>query len=150
MDELGVEVGGNFGDLLESFVFEVDGAEADGLELAQDAGDFAGFAAEAPLAGEAGADPVGEEADAHVVDDALGLVMEDRADLEVALEFAEGFFDFEEVFVVALNLRGIGPGDGEVGMEEIPAGVGGVGFVHTSTFRAPSARNDFFQSPVSG
>jgi len=54
---LGVEVGGDFGDLLEdleSSVFEVDGAEADGLELAQDAGDFAGFAAEAPLAGEAG------------------------------------------------------------------------------------------------
>ena len=39
---------------LESFVFEVDGSEADGLELAQDAGDFAGFATEAPLAGEAG------------------------------------------------------------------------------------------------
>ena len=60
--ELGVEIGGDFGDLLEdleSFVFEVDGAEADGLELAQDAGDFAGFAAEAPLAGDACADPVG-------------------------------------------------------------------------------------------
>jgi len=43
---LGVEIGGDFGDLLEdleSFVFKVDGAEADGLELAQDAGDFAGF-----------------------------------------------------------------------------------------------------------
>ena len=54
---MGVEVGGDFGDLLEdleSFVFQVDGAEADGLELAQDAGDFAGFATEAPLAGEAG------------------------------------------------------------------------------------------------
>ncbi len=61
---MGVEIGGDFGDLLEdleSFVFEVDGAEADGLELAQDAGDFAGFAAEAPLAGEASADPVGQE-----------------------------------------------------------------------------------------
>jgi len=59
---LGVDVDGDFGDLLEDlevFVFEVDGAEADGLELAQDAGDFAGFATEAPLAGEAGADPVG-------------------------------------------------------------------------------------------
>ena len=29
-----------------------------------------------PLAGEAGADPVGQEADAHMVDDALGLAME--------------------------------------------------------------------------
>jgi hypothetical protein len=29
-------------------------AKADGLELAQDAGDFAGFATQAPLAGEAG------------------------------------------------------------------------------------------------
>ena len=75
MGELGVEVGGDFGDLLEdfeSFGFEVDGAEADGLELAKDAGDFTGFAAEAPLAGEAGADPVGEEADAHVVDPETG------------------------------------------------------------------------------
>ena len=130
MGELGVEIGGDFGDLLEdleTFVFEVDGAEADGLELAQDAGDFAGFATQAPLAGEAGADPIGQEADAHVVDDALGLAMEDGADLEVALEFAKGFFDFEKVFVVALDLRGVGPVDGEVGMEEIPSVVGGLG-----------------------
>lgn len=128
--ELGVEFGGDFGDLfedLEVFVFEVEGAEADGLELAQDAGDFAGFATQAPLAGEAGADPVGEEADADMVDDALGLAMEDGADLEVAFEFAEGFFDFEEIFVVGLDLRGIGPGDGEVGVEEIPTVVGGLG-----------------------
>ena len=127
---MGVEVDGDFGDLLEdleSFVFEVDSAEADGLELAQDAGDFAGFATQTPLAGEAGADPVGQEADAHVVDDALGLAMEDWADLEVALEFAKGFFDFEEVFVVALDLRGIDPGDREVGVEEIPTVVGGLG-----------------------
>ena len=127
---MGVEVGGDFGDLfkdLESFVFEVDGAEADGLELAQNAGDFAGFATQAPLAGEAGADPIGQEADAHVVDDALGLAMEDGADLEVALEFAKGFFDFEKVFVVALDLCCIGPDDGEVGVEEIPTVVGGLG-----------------------
>ena len=48
---MGVEICGDFGDLLEdleSFVFEVDGAEADGLELAQDAGEFAGFATQAP------------------------------------------------------------------------------------------------------
>lgn len=127
---MGVEICGDFGDLLEdleSFVFEVDGAEANGLELAQDTGDFAGFATQAPLAGEAGADPVGQEADAHVVDDALGLAMEDGADLEVALEFAKGFFDFEKVFVVALDLRGVGPVDGEVCVEEIPSVVGGLG-----------------------
>ena len=44
--ELGVEVGGDFGDAfkgLESLVFDIDYAEADCLELAQDAGDFAGF-----------------------------------------------------------------------------------------------------------
>ena len=69
----------------------MDSAEADGLELAQDAGDFASFPAEALLAREAGAGPIGQEADAHVVDDALGLAIEDAADLEVALEFAEGF-----------------------------------------------------------
>jgi hypothetical protein len=78
------------------------------LELAQDAGDFAGFAALAPLAGEAGADPVGQEADTRMVDDAFGLAVEDGADLEAALEFAKGFFDFEEVFVVALDLGGVG------------------------------------------
>ena len=140
--ELGVEVGGDFGDLLEdleTWVFEVQGAEADGLELAQDAGDFAGFATQAPLAGEAGADPVGEEADAHMVDDAFGLAMEDGADLEVALEFAKGFFDFEEVFVVALDLRGVGPGDGEVGVEEIPAVVGGLGFIDAELAALPVA-----------
>ena len=39
--ELGVEVGGDFGDAfegLESLVFDVDYAEVDDLELAQDAG----------------------------------------------------------------------------------------------------------------
>ena len=44
--ELGFEVGGDFGDAfegLESLVFDVDYGEADCLELAQDAGDFAGF-----------------------------------------------------------------------------------------------------------
>ena len=49
-----------------------------------------------------------------MVDDAFGLAMEDGADLEVALEFAKGFFDFEEVFVVALELRGVGAGDGRL------------------------------------
>jgi len=38
-----------------------------------------------------------------MVDDAFGLAVEDGADLEVALEFAKGFFDFEKVFVVALG-----------------------------------------------
>jgi hypothetical protein len=47
--------------------------------------------------------------------------------LEVALEFAKGFFDFEKVFVVALDLRGVGPVDGEVCVEEIPSVVGGLG-----------------------
>jgi hypothetical protein len=55
-----------------------------------------------------------------MVDDAFGLAMEDGADLEVALELAKGFFDFEKVFVVALDLCGIGAVDGEVGVEEIP------------------------------
>ena len=43
---MGVEVGGYFADAfegLESLVFDVDYGEADCLELAQDAGDFAGF-----------------------------------------------------------------------------------------------------------
>ena len=39
--------------------------------------------------------------------------------MEVALEFAQGLFDFEKVFVVVLDLHGIGMGDGEVGVEEI-------------------------------
>jgi hypothetical protein len=34
---------------------------------------------------------------------------------------------FHSVFVVALDLRGIGLGDGEVGVEEIPSVVGGFG-----------------------
>jgi hypothetical protein len=62
-----------------------------------------------------------------MVDDALGLAMEHGADLEVALEFAKGFFDFEEVFVVALDLGGVGLLDGEVGVKEIPTVVGGFG-----------------------
>jgi hypothetical protein len=46
--------------------------------------------------------------------------MEDGADLEVALEFTKGFFGFDKVFVVALDLRGICPCDGEIGVREIP------------------------------
>jgi hypothetical protein len=62
-----------------------------------------------------------------MVDDAFGLAIEDRADLEVALEFAQGLFDFEKVFVVVLDLHGIGMGDGEVAVEEILAVEGGLG-----------------------
>ena len=82
-------------------------------------GDFAGFATQAPLVGEAGADPVGEESNARMVDETFGLPMEHGADLEVALEFAKGFFNFAKVFVVALDLRGICPCDGEIGVGEI-------------------------------
>jgi len=53
--------------------------------------------------------------------------MEDGADLEVALEFTKGFFGFDKVFVVALDLRGICPCDGEIGVREIPGVVGGLG-----------------------
>ena len=52
-----VEVGGDF----EVLVFDVHGAEA-------------------------GAHPSGQEADVHMVDDAFGLAIEDRADLKVALD----------------------------------------------------------------
>lgn len=90
-------------------------------------GDFAGFATQAPLVGEAGADPVGEESNARMVDETFGLPMEDGADLEVALEFTKCFFDFDKVFVVALDLRGICPCDGEIGVGEIPAVVGELG-----------------------
>ena len=73
------------------------------MEFAQDAGDFAGFSAGAPLAGEAGADPISQEADAHVVENALWLSVEDGAHFQVALEFAKGLLDFEKIFVVALD-----------------------------------------------
>ena len=36
-----------------------------------------------------------------MVDEAFGLLMEDGASLEVALEFTKGLFDFEKVFVVS-------------------------------------------------
>ena len=39
-------------------VGDVDGAEADGLELPKDASDFTTFAAGAPLSGQTRADPV--------------------------------------------------------------------------------------------
>ena len=63
-----------------------------------------------------------------MVDEAFGLLMEDGASLEVALEFTKGLFDFEKVFVVPLDLRGTCPCDGEVGVEEIPSIVGSLGF----------------------
>jgi hypothetical protein len=91
-------------------------------------GDFAGFATQAPMVGEAGADPEGEESNARMVDEAFGLLMEDGASLEVALEFTKGFFDFEKVFVVPLELRGTCPCDVEIGVEEIPSIVGSLGF----------------------
>jgi hypothetical protein len=39
-------------------------------------------------------------------------------DLEESIEFARGLFDFEKDLVVALDLRGIGPGGGEVGVSD--------------------------------
>jgi hypothetical protein len=89
---LGIELAGDFGDPfedLESMVFDVDYTKEDGLELLQDAGDFAGFATQAPPAGDAVANPVGKGADASIVDDAFGLTLEDVADLEVAFEFVK-------------------------------------------------------------
>ena len=62
-----------------------------------------------------------------MVDEAFGLLMEDGASLEVALEFTKGLFDFEKVFVVPLDLRGTCPCDGKIGVGEIPAVVGGLG-----------------------
>ena len=62
-----------------------------------------------------------------MVDEAFELPMEHGADLEGALEFAKGFFDFEKVFVVALDLRGICPCYREIGVEEIPSIVGYLG-----------------------
>ena len=59
-------------------------------------------------------------------------------DLEVALEFAKGFFDFKKVFVVVLDLCGVCTGDGKVGVEEMPSDVrrlGGDGVL----FPIPSA-----------
>jgi hypothetical protein len=63
-----------------------------------------------------------------MVDETFGLPMEDGADLEVALEFTKGFFDFEKVFVVAWDLRGICPCDREIGVGDIPGVVGSLGF----------------------
>ena len=77
--------------------------------------------------GEAGADPVGEESNARMVDETFGLPMEYGADLEVALEFAKGLFDFEKVFVVPLDLRGTCPCDGEISVMEISGVMGGLG-----------------------
>jgi hypothetical protein len=78
--------------------------------------------------GESGADPVGEESNARMVDEAFGLLMEDGASLEVAREFTKGLFDFEKVFVVPLDLRGTCPCDREIGVGDIQGVVGSLGF----------------------
>ena len=138
MGELGVEVGGDFGDLLEdleSFVFQVDGAEADGLELAQDAGDFAGFATEAPLAGEAGEiqgfpsiDEGGEtaEIEAGVEFDGVGLKggFAGKSGSDEVADFGRELGDIAD-----------GSGAGAVGSAERFADeMGGVGFAVFSRF----------------
>jgi hypothetical protein len=65
------------------------------------------------MVGEAVADSEGEESNARMVDEAFGFSMEDGADLEVALGFTKCLFDFDKVFVVAFDLRGICTCDGE-------------------------------------
>jgi hypothetical protein len=60
------------------------------------------------LGGETCTDPTGQEADADVVDDALGFVVKDGAHFQVALEFAKRFLDFKKVLVMALDVGGIG------------------------------------------
>jgi len=63
--EKGVEVCGHFGETRKQWSArgsERDLAETDGLEFAQDVGDFAGFTRGTPRYGEAGADPIRQEA----------------------------------------------------------------------------------------
>jgi len=72
--EEGVESGRDLGKAREvgqRGVGNVDFAEADGLELAQNARDLAAFAAGAPLSGQTRADPVSQQADAHSVNPPL-------------------------------------------------------------------------------
>ena len=51
--------------------------------------------------------------------DPILLVMEDRADREVVLEFLEGLFDFRELHVLVPQLGQIGVG--EVGAQQVAA-----------------------------
>jgi len=62
-----------------------------------------------------------------MVDAAFWFPTEHGAELETALYLAKGSFNFKKVFEVSLDLRGIGPGDGEVGLEEMLVVVGGLG-----------------------
>jgi len=82
------------------------------------------FSRGAPLAGKAGTEPIGRKSDAHMVENPPRFVMEDGAHLPVALEFAKGFLDFEQVFVVALDAGGVGLRGGEIDEEKIPAVAG--------------------------
>ena len=120
----GVGFGGDLGQAQQRGMIgesQRDLAEANGLKLPQNAGDFAGFAAGTPLAAQAGADPIGQKANANVGDDTAGLVVEDGAHFEIALEFAESFLDFQEVFIMPLHTSSVGLVRGKVGVQQIPS-----------------------------
>ncbi len=53
--------------------------------------------------------------------------MEDGTHFEITLEFTKSLFDFEEVFVVALDTGGVGLLGSQAGVEKIPSVVGTLG-----------------------
>ena len=61
-------------------------------------------AAFAPFLAQAGGDPVGQEADADMVADAVGARMKDRTHFQIAFELAKGLLNFKEVFIVVEDL----------------------------------------------
>jgi hypothetical protein len=89
----------------------------------------------------------GEEADENVYYDPLVVLVKDGARSEVAFEGAEGFFDANEMDVVAPEFAGAR--SGEVASRQIPAFVtaGGLGFYGTSSMRIASVPTD---SPKTG
>jgi hypothetical protein len=69
-----VELGGRLGEPCDGRgrVFcELKMAEADPLELAQNAGDFTVFPESPTPGGQLGAEPIGDETKAHIIDDAI-------------------------------------------------------------------------------
>src|ERR1700728_670668 len=75
-------------------------AHSNRLQVAQHARNFLCLSTAPPFSAQARAQPIGQKAQTHMVDHAVRPPVVDGPNLQVALEFAESFFEVQQPFVM--------------------------------------------------
>ena len=105
------------------------------LQVAQHARNFLRLALGAPLSTQAGAQPIGQKAEANMVDHPVWSPVMDGADFPVALEFAKRLFHVQQPLVVTQHLLARTLLDRFIGVQQIPAVLLGFLGDHTQAVR---------------